>query len=65
MTANAGLAHHYLLRLLRRREAGQGMIEYALIVGVLVLALVVAYQATPLGSAVSGIFARVVEQAGS
>ncbi len=65
MTAYAGLAHHYLLRLLRGREAGQGMIEYALILGFIVLALVVAYRATPLGSAVSGIFERVAEEAGS
>ena len=49
MTANAGLAHRYVGRLRRGREAGQGMIEYALIVGVIVLALVVAYQTTPLG----------------
>ena len=41
------------------RELGQGMIEYALIVGVIVLALVVAFQATPLGSAVQGIFQDV------
>ncbi len=65
MTAYAGLAHRYLLRLLRGREAGQGMIEYALIIGVIVLTLVVAYQATPLGSAVSGIFESVAEEAGS
>ncbi len=65
MTANVGLAHGYLGRLLRGREAGQGMIEYALIVGVIVLALAVAYQVTPLGSAVSGIFESVAEEAGS
>ena len=38
MTAYGGLAHRYLRRLLRGREAGQGMIEYALIIGVIVLA---------------------------
>lgn len=65
MTAYAGLAHRYLGRLLRGREAGQGMIEYGLIVGVIVLALVVAYQAKPLGSVVVGIFERVAEEAGS
>ena len=41
------------------------MIEYALIVGVIVLALIVAYQTTPLGSAVGGIFESVAEEAGS
>ena len=65
MTAYAGLAHRYLGRLLRGREAGQGMIEYGLIVGVIVLALVVAYQAKPLGSVVVGIFERVAEETGS
>ena len=65
MTAYAGLAHRYLGRLLRGREAGQGMIEYGLIVGVIVLALLVAYQAKPLGSVVVGIFERVAEEAGS
>ena len=65
MTAYYGLAHRYLGRLLRGREAGQGMIEYALIIGVIVLALAVAYQTTPLGSAVGGIFESVAEEAGS
>ncbi len=49
MTANVGLAHRYLGRLLRGRESEQGTIEY---------------RATPLGSAVSCIFGRVAEDAG-
>ena len=46
-------------RLTAGRDLGQGMIEYALIIGVIVLALIVAYQATGLGSAVEGIFTDV------
>ena len=65
MTAYDGLAHRYLRRLLLGREVGQSMIEYALIIGVIVLALVVAYQTTPLGSAAGGIFESVAEEASS
>ena len=52
----------YLRRLTPASELGQGMIEYALIVGVVVLGLLVGYQATPLGGAVSGVFTSVRNQ---
>ena len=41
------------------RDLGQGMIEYALIIGVIVLALIVAYTQTGLGSAIAGVFTDV------
>jgi Flp pilus assembly pilin Flp len=42
--------------LLRRSDEGQTMIEYALIIGVIVLALIIAYNATGLGSAIEEVF---------
>jgi Flp pilus assembly pilin Flp len=48
--------------LLSGSDEGQGMIEYALIIGVIVLALVVAYTQTGLGSAIAGIFEETKTQ---
>ncbi len=63
MLAYARMVRDYLnslapeRELLSGRDGGQGMIEYALIIGVIVLALVIAYQNTGLESAISGVFA--------
>ena len=43
-------------------DLGQGMIEYALIIGVIVLALIVAYTQTGLGSAIAGVFSDVRDE---
>ena len=65
MTAYVRMVRDYLNSLVPGRELttdrdlGQGMIEYALIIGVVVLALIVAYQATGLGSAIQGVFSDV------
>ncbi len=64
MLAYARMMRDYISILAPERELlsgsdeGQGMIEYALIIGVIVLALVVAYTQTGLGSAITGIFAE-------
>jgi Flp pilus assembly pilin Flp len=46
----------YERELLSASDQGQGMIEYALIIGVIGLAMIIAYTQTGLGSAVTGIF---------
>ncbi len=62
MLAYALMMREYLKSLAPERgllsgsDEGQGMIEYALIIGVIVLALVVAYTQTGLGSAITAIF---------
>ncbi len=64
MLAYARMVRDYLnslapeRRLLSGSDEGQGMIEYALIIGVIVLALVIAYQNTGLSSAIAGVFSN-------
>ncbi len=48
--------------LLSRGDEGQGMIEYVLIIGVIVLALIIAYTNTGLGDAVEAIFERTTAE---
>jgi hypothetical protein len=59
--------HAYRARLRRRRaaaarhEVGQGGLEYALVAGVVVVAIIIAYQGLDLGSIVAGGLQRVHE----
>ncbi len=68
MLAYARMMRDYVNSLAPERELlsgsdeGQGMIEYALIIGVIVLALVIAYTQTGLGSAITGIFEKTKTQ---
>ena len=48
--------------LLSRSDQGQGMIEYALIIGVIVLGLVIVYQTTGIASAIGGVFERTTTE---
>lgn len=54
-----------LLKRLMTEEEGQGMTEYALIVGLVVLGIWVAVSATGLGAAITGLFGRVITTVGA
>jgi Flp pilus assembly pilin Flp len=45
-----------------REEKGQGMAEYALILGLVVLGIWVAVSATDIGTSITGLFSRVATE---
>ena len=54
-----------LLKRLVVEEKGQGITEYALILGLVVLAIWIAVSATDIGNEITGLFNRVGDQVGS